>query len=241
MPLNFQLPGFSKKAKKVLSKYLYAFFSQHCEDVMLSMLITRDLLPKKGFYVDLGAFHPLEYSNTAMLNLFGWHGVNVDANPDVIEKFKIYRPKDSNVCVGISDQNEALNYHRFHQNGINTFCEKHAAKMLSKGARLELVVEVECRSVNEILELYVPNEQHIDVLNIDLEGLDEQIIRALDWKKYAPTVVLTEAFTDDIDLYVTTNTHQYLRNLGYTFISKMGLTAIYLRSDTIAKATAAPQ
>lgn len=229
MALNYGLPGFTKKAKKILGKYLYAFFGQYCEDVVLSSLITKGKLPNDGFYVDLGAFHPLEFSNTAMLNLFGWHGLNVDANPDVIEQFKLYRPKDSNVCVGISNQNETLKYHRFHQNGVNTFCEKHAAKMLSKGAHLEQVIDVECRSVNEILEMYVPDEQHIDVLNIDLEGLDEQIIQAIDWKKYSPTVVLTEAFTEDIDLYICTDTHNYLRQLGYKLISKMGLTAIYIK------------
>ena len=231
MPLKYELPGLNKKSKKALGKYLFAFFSQHCEDVVLSTAIQKGQLPQVGFYVDLGAFHPLKFSNTAMLNILGWRGVNVDANPEVITLFNGFRPNDINVCAGISDQQETLKYHRFTQNGINTFSEEHARRMIENGNVLEQIIEVECYSVNTILGTHVPEGQHIDVLNIDLEGFDEQIIRAIDWDKYKPTVVLTEAFVEDIEEYVTSDIHKFLVQLGYRLFSKMGLTAIYLRKN----------
>ena len=39
---------------------------------------------KSGFYMDLGAFKPLECSNTAMLDIkYGWSGICVEPRPDI--------------------------------------------------------------------------------------------------------------------------------------------------------------
>ena len=49
------------------------------------------------FYVDLGAYDPIYHSNTFLLYLLGWRGLNIDANEDSIQTFEIFRPTDINV------------------------------------------------------------------------------------------------------------------------------------------------
>ena len=35
---------------------------------------------KIGFYVDVGAYHPIQRNNTMLLYLNGWEGINIDIN-----------------------------------------------------------------------------------------------------------------------------------------------------------------
>jgi len=64
-----------------------SLFSQNGEDISFAKMISKNVLPPEGFYVDLGAFHPFVYSNTCLLSKLGWRGINIDANPNVINLF----------------------------------------------------------------------------------------------------------------------------------------------------------
>ena len=55
-------------------------FSQEAEDLVLSELAQFNKC-YDGLYVDVGAHHPLRFSNTAIYHQRGWRGVNIDATP----------------------------------------------------------------------------------------------------------------------------------------------------------------
>lgn len=61
-------------------------FSQFGEDIVITELLLRR--KPKGFYVDVGAHHPERFSNTRLLSLVGWTGVNIDAHKESIDLFK---------------------------------------------------------------------------------------------------------------------------------------------------------
>ena len=46
---------------------------------------------KRGLYVDVGAYHPLELSNTYLLYKRKWEGINIDINSLSIEYFNFLR------------------------------------------------------------------------------------------------------------------------------------------------------
>jgi len=46
------------------------------EDVFVNNYLKK----KIGFYVDVGAYHPLELNNTYLLYKKGWNGINIDIN-----------------------------------------------------------------------------------------------------------------------------------------------------------------
>jgi hypothetical protein len=48
---------------------------------------------KKGIYLDIGCYHPIKDSHTALLYKKGWKGINIDISKESIEMFKIFRPK----------------------------------------------------------------------------------------------------------------------------------------------------
>ena len=49
---------------------------------------------KKGFYLDIGAQHPISNNNTYILFKRGWKGINIDLDKKNIDLFKIARPDD---------------------------------------------------------------------------------------------------------------------------------------------------
>ncbi|MBI1347034.1 hypothetical protein GC163_12170 [bacterium] len=69
-------------------------------------MIVRSLLEsvRDGFYVDVGAYHPVQFSNTYHFYLQGWHGLIIDANQKSINQFRMVRPRDKRIhaCVGVN-------------------------------------------------------------------------------------------------------------------------------------------
>lgn len=55
---------------------------------------------KIGFYVDVGAHHPMRFSNTYFFYRMGWSGINIDAMPGSMKEFKKYRRRDINLELG---------------------------------------------------------------------------------------------------------------------------------------------
>ena len=54
-----------------------------------------------GFFVDVGAFHPIALSNTYSLYCRGWQGINVEPRPKVAREFAAFRPRDTTLSVAI--------------------------------------------------------------------------------------------------------------------------------------------
>ncbi len=48
------------------------------------------------------------------------------------------------------------------------------------------------RPLADILDEYLPANQTIDFLTVDVEGLDLAVLRSNNWQKYRPVVILTE-------------------------------------------------
>jgi hypothetical protein len=54
----------------------------HSEDGVDQWIAENLPLRAEGFYVDVGAAHPLRYSNTAFLRARGWKGIAIDGTPE---------------------------------------------------------------------------------------------------------------------------------------------------------------
>ena len=81
-------------------------FSSAGEDMILRHILGSDKM--SGFYVDVGAYDPVTYSNTYHLYNRGWRGINIDIVADRIEKFDKYRPEDKNVLDLMAERMRTL-------------------------------------------------------------------------------------------------------------------------------------
>src|SRR5437879_2682243 len=99
-------------------------FGQEGEDLILDRLMGGRT---KGFYVDIGAHHPIRFSNTYLFSKRGWHGINVDAEPGSMALFRKMRPRDINIESGVGERAGTMLFYRFNEPALNTFDEKEAA------------------------------------------------------------------------------------------------------------------
>lgn len=188
--------------RKVISLYQTVFpekpityskvsYSQEGEDMILAQIFECE---NNGFYVDVGAHHPQRFSNTYYFYLQGWRGINLDAMPGSMAIFNKMRARDINLEIAISDTRQKLTYYAFNEPALNGFC-KHIAEEFSKAAQFEIILETEIQTFTlaEVLDTYLPTNQTIDFLNVDVEGLDYQVLKSNNWHKYRPRIVLVES------------------------------------------------
>lgn len=88
-------------------------FSQHGQDIVVREMFNFLGIDKPS-YIDLGAHHPYEISNTAILYNAGCRGINVEADPSLMGAFLRIRKEDVNLCVGCGTEEGELPYYILH-------------------------------------------------------------------------------------------------------------------------------
>ena len=165
-------------------------YSQEGEDLILNRFLENK---KSGFYVDIGAHHPRRFSNTYNFYKKGWHGINIDPMPGIMEAFNKERPRDINIEIGVSGTEQQITYYMFNEPALNTFSKKEAD--LKDGLRTYKVVEkkiIKTVPLKKLLDEFLPTETIIDFMTIDVEGLDLEVLKSNDWIRYRPNVLLVE-------------------------------------------------
>ena len=115
-------------------------FAENGEDVIIGNLFNHK---NNGFYLDVGCYHPVRASLTHLLYKKGWSGVNIDISEDSINLFKIARPKDKNINIGISNNiGEKFYYQSGSINQANSFKYYENVKK----------VKVQITTLNEIIK-----------------------------------------------------------------------------------------
>ena len=155
--------------------------------------IAIDLFNKKknnGFYVDVGAHHPIQRNNTHLLFKKGWEGINIDVNQFSIDLFNFLRPNDLNLQVAVSDKEGEISF--FYQkkfSQLNT-TDKKIAEENFHGKFQER--KVKCQTIKNILDNSKYKNKKIDFLNIDVEGAEMKVLETLNFEIYDPSLICIE-------------------------------------------------
>lgn len=200
--------------------------SQFGEELGLQNLFNKIDINYKGFYVDVGAYHPFILSNTRWAYDRGWHGINIDPNKDNIALFNAFRPRDVNLCCGVSDEDGIMPFYSYTSGCCNSFDDT-----LARNLTLINVENVPVKKLNNILHEY--EVKHIDILDIDAEGFDEKIIKSFDWDRYRPICILVEVISKQKSHFWTSDIHKILTSYRYEFVSLFVKTLMYVQEDWI--------
>lgn len=193
-------------------------YAQHGDDFAILNIFKR-LHIEQPSYMDIGAHHPWELSNTALLYQRGSVGINVDANEDVIPLFNQERPRDVNVWAAILHPLNVIKlggsvplYRMSETSGINTTVESGLAG--HGGARSTVVVPA--KSISVILETWSADHRWPDLLSIDAEGRDFEILESIHWEEERnklPKVICVEAVSPAGDF--TMALRELMHSVGY--------------------------
>jgi FkbM family methyltransferase len=203
-------------------------FSQTGEDMILCSL-TKNC--KNGFYIDIGAHHPIRYSNTLHLYLKGWRGINIDPIPGIMEEFEKIRKGDKNLEIAVGKEGTS-EFYIFEDKAFNTFDYESAQKIQKENISvLKEIVPINKVPLSQILNQNVPKNKKIDILTIDAEGMDMEILETNDWNEYKPEIICLEWCPEDGN-GIKSKPDEFLKKHGYSFIAKTEISCFYKR-DTI--------
>ena len=164
-------------------------YSQCGEDV-----IARTVFDMLGIlrpsYLDIGAHHPHFLSNTYLFYREGSHGINIEPDPELYAKFLRERPRDLNLNMGVGPQAGVLDLFIMSSRTLNTFSESEAMRYESEGYRIVEKRSMPVVTINQLLDQYA--DKAPDFLSVDVEGLDYEILAALDFERYRPALICVE-------------------------------------------------
>jgi len=213
--------------RKTLRKYLpinyfqwQISYSQEGEDMVLRSFY-EGKKGYKGFYIDVGAHHPSRFSNTNFFYKKGWRGINIEPTPGAIKAFNIFRRRDINLNIGISSKKDMLLFYCFNEPALNGFSKEVSEERNNSSKKYKIIkeIEVETRPLADVLDEYLPKDQQIDFLTIDVEGLDLQVLQSNNWEKYKPTYIVVEDSINFTTL-ADSDVYSFLEKQGYSIIAK---------------------
>ena len=188
----------------------------------------------KGFYIDVGCYHPLDGNNTQLLYKKGWNGINLDINYYSIELFNFLRKRDINIHSGISNKKDRLTmYYRKEINMLNTLDDKIAKKSFRNGYKKK---NIQVNTLNYFISKYFKKLDMIDFINIDAEGLEFNVLKSLNFKIYKPKLICVEIhnikkmFDTNYKYLKTNSTYNFLVKKGYKIVWKYEYSFIFERS-----------
>lgn len=180
------------KHKRSFNAHEKVSYSQSGEDLIIDFIFKFILNYPSFRYFDVGAHHATYLSNTAIFYQAGMRGVCIEPDPLLHQDILKARPDEIclNLGIGFSEnENEVLDFYIMSTRTLNTFSKEEAERLDKDGSyKIVEVKKIPVVHIHKLFENYfVP-----DLLSIDVEGIDFEIIKSIDFLKYRPKVICLE-------------------------------------------------
>lgn len=175
---------------------------------------------RDGFFVEVGAYDGVEFSNTYYFEKLGWQGILVEADPELAESCRRARPGAKVVqCAAVqSDCPSEVDFEvvegwkalsslnvRRHKQGEDLQGEIGIQRIKVPAKTLDAIL-TECQA------------ERIDFITVDVEGDEWGVLAGLSVGKWRPQLIIVERSTTVPDRrimsYMHSNGYRYLRTTG---------------------------
>jgi FkbM family methyltransferase len=165
-------------------------YTQNMEDYHLSLAFAGQ---EKGFYIDVGAGHPVADNVSLWFYERGWSGLVAEPIPELAALYPKVRPRDQ-VYEGLIGRENGLVdfFHVDRLHGFSTTVQNHAEAAKDFGAHYRSM-QLPMMTLATICEKYKIDT--IDFLKIDVEGAESAVLEGNDWSRFRPRVIVAEAVT----------------------------------------------
>lgn len=200
-------------------------YAHNHEDVMLNRVF-RDV--SDGFYIDVGAWHPVVGSVTMHFYAKGWSGINIEPAGHAYSLLSTHRPRDINLQVALGETPGVVELYETVGLGLSTVDEQLGRKYLETYQNV-LKVPVRVTTLAAICEEHLRRD--IDFMKIDTEGWELPVIRGGDWRRFRPRVVLVEAIVPQDLTPAWEAWDPFLIDQDYEFVYFDGVNRFYVRCE----------
>ncbi len=208
----------------VTSKFIS--YAQNFEDIMLWRALKHI---KNGFYVDIGAHHPIIHSVSYAFYQQGWRGVHIEPVHEYAELLKKARPDEMVLEIAIGDQDGDCELNIIPGSGLST-CNKNYAKNHAINAGLKSHTQlVPLSTLQTALKPYINREIHW--LKIDVEGAEKNVLEGWDSQILRPWIMIVEATIPCSSVTTHTEWEYILFEANYQFVYFDGLNRFYVAKE----------
>jgi FkbM family methyltransferase len=202
------------------------FYAQNLEDYHLAQAFKDQA---DGFYVDLGAGHPVADNVSFWFYLQGWRGVVVEPQRRLAELYPHVRPRDRVVAALVADRVGKADFHEVESmHGFSTMLPDAAQAARELGAAVATL----SLPVTTLAALFAEHGvERVDFLKIDVEGAEAQVLAAADWSRWRPRIVVLEAVAPGTMAPAWEAWEPLLTRNGYRFGLFDGLNRFYVAEE----------
>lgn len=193
----------------------FASFSQSGEDKIIDFFLSTCGV-QDATYIDAGCSHPIFGNNTYLLSRHGLRGICIDPTPGLADLYRKYRPRDTFLsCALVPGTEQEVTINFFAESTINTVSTAHADQYAGFGFEKGSATRVPATNLERVCR--ENGLAHLDVLCLDVEGLDFDIISGLDLRQIRPKLICVETVTyaDDKTPAVDGRFANFLEENGY--------------------------
>ncbi len=228
--------------KRIISKviggnykdeFIKSSYSQSGEDLIIDHLF-QELEIEKPSFIDIGAHHPRYINNTFLFYKKGSRGINIEPDPELISRFQSMRSDDVNLNIGIGESEGEADFYIMNEPALNTFLKEEAERTMKENSnyKIQEIKQIQISSISSVIQKYC-NGKFPELLSIDVEGLDEIILKSINYGGVAPTVMCVETLSFSTKGRGRKNVEliDFLKHKGYMVYADTFINTIFVKED----------
>lgn len=181
-----------------------------------------------GFFIDVGAQHPIKDSVSKIFSEHGWRGIHVEPTPEFSDMLRNDRPNETVIAAVVSENQGTVTFFNIADTGLSTgrrdIAEAHAA-----AGYLYREITVPTVSLDDLLALAPSDDIHW--LKIDVEGMEREVLESWRTSLRRPWIVVIEANLPGSQTPCYDSWEALILAKGYHYVYYDGLNRFYISNE----------
>lgn len=202
-------------------------YTRNFEDVMLNRALSG---VERGFYLDVGAFHPVVDSNTYAFYRRGWRGIALEPQAKFRELWDLQRPLDIFIGSAVGDRVGEAAFYELESSEQSATISPAIAELHRSEGKIVHANTIPLVTLDQVLSEHRPTGE-IHCLSIDVEGAEAAVLAGLDRSRFRPWLIILESTVPDRPQPNYEGWEPLLLETGYEFAYFDAVNRFYLAKE----------